>query len=75
MPRLNREMWEAQLALSALIGRLGAVCRPRPELLRTICCWCKRQLKPAILVDAGHGGTSHGICPECSARMYPEMAA
>ena len=42
--------------------------RPKP---RTVCAWCGK----TIDVGTADSYTSHGICPECSAKHFPDLVA
>lgn len=81
--RLEAELLETQRRLSTTIEELQAAQGEVKTLsgLLPVCCSCKR-----IRDDAGywnqleeylhvHSGIqfSHGICPECAARLYPEF--
>lgn len=40
--------------------------------VRVVCCSCQRVIREGQ-PDA-EGRVSHGLCPECLARLYPEFA-
>ena len=47
----------------------------RPVIHR-VCAWCKQDLGdiPCPAGDPNEGKTSHGVCPECQAKLLAEMA-
>lgn len=70
---LHREMNDAIMRLSGVLGRLSATLFP--ETLVTVCMYDKTELRRQY-VGRGYGGASHGICPpvdgqpsECELRL------
>lgn len=48
---------------------LGGGCARDAEDIKTVCSWCEKHL--AGLVDAKK--TSHGICPACERKHFPDQ--
>jgi DNA-directed RNA polymerase subunit RPC12/RpoP len=43
--------------------------RPKTKKLKKVCSWCKKEMGE---VDSVEEGISHGICPECAAKVRKE---
>ena len=49
---------------------------PLPMLV-TVCAWCKAPMERIAVPpgDPSAGKVSHGICPECAAKYFPDCTA
>jgi hypothetical protein len=42
----------------------------RQRYLRVVCAWCQRPMGWERCDESAHGQVSHGICDDCSVRMF-----
>lgn len=41
--------------------------------MKVICAWCKKDMGTKNGAPGTHNDVSHGICPECKARVQEEI--
>lgn len=45
--------------------------KPKPDIIMVYCAWCGLYLNAKL--GEGISGNSHGLCPECSAKLEKEL--
>ena len=47
------------------------LCLPCAGLMRKVCAWCQADM--GEIEGKGETGTTHGICPACQVKYFPEL--